>query len=473
MKTKRVAAADLFCGAGGTSQGMLEAAQALGFELNLVAVNHWPLAIETHLANHPWARHVCASLTSIDLGEDSLFPSIDAIDPRRVVPNGKLDVLIASPECMHHSIARGGRPRSDQSRSSAWCILRWADMLRPSAVLIENVPEFRSWGPLGVNGKPLKRQAGRTYQAFLNALDSLGYTVEDRILNAADYGDATTRRRLFIMATRGRRKPVWPQPTHAKDAVGGLDTWRSARDIIDWELPSQSIFGRKRPLSEKTIARIAAGLERFCGEVAEPFLVMLYGTGKARGIDRPVPTITGGGQHIGLCQPFLLPHRQFKNMNADSVDRPVRTITGASRDIQLVQPFIVPQFGERKGQPPRTHAVDEPLPAVTSHGAGALVEPFLIKYYGHGGGPRTVREPLGTLTTRDRYGLVQPDIQDGNGNGYVLDIHLRMLHPLELAAAMSFPPGYRFIGGRTAQVKQIGNAVPVRTARALCTEAIG
>src|SRR6185437_13061498 len=201
MSKRTIRAADLFCGAGGTSKGLLEACKRMGFELDLVAVNHWPVAIASHEANHPYARHECASL--------------DQVDPRKLVPGGRLNLLVASPECTHHSNARGGRPMNDQSRSSAWIILRWAELLYIENILIENVKEFRSWGPLGANGRPLRSKRGEFYFAFMQALRAAGYTAEDRVLNAADFGDPTTRERLFIIARRGNKKIIWPNPTHA------------------------------------------------------------------------------------------------------------------------------------------------------------------------------------------------------------------------------------------------------------------
>ena len=197
---RKITVADLFCGAGGTSTGLRQACEHLGLKLNLLAVNHWDIAIQTHATNHPDAEHLCSTL--------------DSVDPRKVVPSGRLDLLIASPECTHHSIARGGKPINDQSRASAWRIVEWCSQIRVDHVLIENVKEFQTWGPLGANGQPLKRQKGATYFAFLNALQSLGYTVEARVLNAADYGDATSRERLFIQARKGRKPIQWPQPTH-------------------------------------------------------------------------------------------------------------------------------------------------------------------------------------------------------------------------------------------------------------------
>ncbi len=201
-----IEAVDLFCGAGGTSAGLYDAADELGYIVNLLAINHWDVAIETHIRNHRAANHICESL--------------DNVNPRDVVPDRFLDIMVASPECIHHSNARGGKPRDEQSRASAWHVLRWAEALRIEGILIENVPEFRDWRPLTKKGKPDKRYAkGCTYRAFLNALASLGYTLEDRVLNAADYGDATSRRRVFILARRGRKKITWPEITHGPNGT--------------------------------------------------------------------------------------------------------------------------------------------------------------------------------------------------------------------------------------------------------------
>ena len=291
-------AVDLFCGAGGTSTGLIRACEALGYGVDLLAVNHWSVAIDTHARNHPGVRHVCAN--------------VDAVDPRRAVPGGRLDLLVASPECTHHSNARGGRPVSDQQRASAWHVLRWAEALHVDHVLIENVPEFQTWGPIGANGRPLKSKRGETYRAFLGALGSLGYRVEARVLNAADYGDPTTRRRLFIMARRGNRRPVWPAPTHSrdgKDLFGMQPRWRPARDIIDWSIAGRSIFQRKKALAAATLRRIEAGLRRFGGPALEPFLVVLRNHSVGRSLDDPAPTVTTSGAHLALCQPFVLPQQ--------------------------------------------------------------------------------------------------------------------------------------------------------------------
>jgi DNA (cytosine-5)-methyltransferase 1 len=183
---KHIYAADLFCGAGGTSQGLVMAANEMDADLTLTAVNHWQVAIDTHSANHPYAQHLCTGL--------------DNVDPRKLVPSGRLNVLCASPECTHFSSARGGKPCSDQSRASAWHILRFAEALYIDNLVIENVREFQSWGPLDVTGRPMKSKRGQLFEQFIASLRALGYRVEWRVLNCADYGDPTTRERLFIIA---------------------------------------------------------------------------------------------------------------------------------------------------------------------------------------------------------------------------------------------------------------------------------
>jgi len=400
---RQIRAADLFCGAGGTSSGLYMAADELGLSVDLLAVNHWKVAIATHSKNHTHARHMCETL--------------DSVDPRKVVPGGRLDLLVASPECTHHSNARGGRPMSDQSRASAWHVIRWAEALRIEGIIVENVREFMSWGPLCTDGRPMKNRRGETFQAWLQALRSLGYSVDYRVLNAADYGDPTTRERLFVLARRARAVH-WPEPTHRKDAsrdlLGKVIRWRAAREIIEWNLPGTSIFNRKKPLSPNTLRRIAAGLRKFSGLDLEPFLVKLYGTSDAASVEAPVPTVTGSGQHIGVAQPFIL--QQQSGGAPRLTDEPIPAVAGKGA-ISIIQPFLVPFFGERSGQEPRVHSVDEPAPAVTSHGAGGLVEPFLAEFHGDEKGKERVRDvegPLPTVDCANRFGLVQPFLVDSN-----------------------------------------------------------
>lgn len=440
--------ADLFCGAGGTSTGALDAARSLGYVPKLTAVNHWDTAVATHTANHPDARHVCAS--------------VDSVNPRHLYPSGKLDLLWASPECTHHSRARGGKPMQDQSRASGHCVTRWAEALRPDVILVENVREFLDWGPLGENGRPVASKKGATFRAWVGMLESLGYRVDWRILCAADFGDPTSRERLFVQAVRGRRKIVWPEPTHRKggaaDLFGALPGWRGSREIIDWSLPSQSIFERKRPLAPKTMLRIRSGLERF-GLGA--FIVSMENGGRVISTEQPINTITTarGGAH-GLVEAFLLPQQTCGVLRPVSDPAPTVSTAGA---IGLVSAFLVQTA---HAGPRRPLGMDEPLPTVAGNrGDVALCEPFLVEYYGNGGS-RGLAEPMATVTTKARFGLVQPEVRIGE-NRYFLDLRFRMLQPHELASANGFPKDYRFTGTKTEVVKQIGNAVPCGLSRAL------
>lgn len=558
-----IRAADLFCGAGGASNGLVRAAAALGIEVDLLAVNHWPIAVETHSRNHPTVRHMCEA--------------VERIDPREAIPGGRLHLLMAGPECTHFSTARGGRPVNVQSRASAWHILKWAQELYIDNILIENVPEFRTWGPIGANNKPLKSKRGETYRAFLEALRSLGYKVEDKILNAADYGDPTTRQRLFIMARRGRHAISWPAPSHSRTGAatlfGKTQRWKAARDVIDWSVQGKSIFGRKKPLRPATMARIMAGLRKFGGPSLQPFLVMMEHGGRVGSVDVPLPTITTAkGGAIAIAQPFLV---QFKGTaesqiprTAKSVDEPVGTLTGSGADFGVVEPFLVTAGGPiGQGRTPvsidaplptvlaenhralvqafvlgqqsgsvarsvdqplptiatdgavsvvepfimpvnhgakelRTRSLSDPLPTLTARANQYLVEPFIASYYGTTN-ISPASDPVPTVTTKDRFGLVQPFVLDATRpgpddsrlksvdaplgvvtgsnrfalvqpviDGYVLDIHFRMLKPHELAAAMSFPRSYAFAGNREDTVKQIGNAWPGEVAFALCREVL-
>lgn len=319
-----IRAADLFCGAGGASTGLARACAALGERVELTAINHWPVAIETHAANHPWARHLCESL--------------DAVDPRKVI-TGPLDMLWASPECTHHSRARGGKPISDQSRATAWCVVRWADALRPKWIGVENVQEFAEWAPLGAHGKPLASKRGAVFAAWVGALQALGYRVEWRTLCAADYGAATTRTRLYVLARHDGGRPrgpiAWPAETHAPATAapslfGPRQPWRAAREIIDWSLTGRSIFNRPKPLAENTLRRIAEGARRFWGVDLQPFLVAMEHGGRVVGVDKPLPTITcAKGGAFAVIQPFVL--GQHSGSVARAVSDPIPTLAAPQR----------------------------------------------------------------------------------------------------------------------------------------------
>ncbi|WP_315774881.1 MULTISPECIES: DNA cytosine methyltransferase [unclassified Bradyrhizobium] len=509
--TRTLLVADLFCGAGGTSTGLARALAALGLGLELVCVNHWNVAVASHAINHPAARHYCQDLATVR--------------PSHVVTEGYLDLLTASPSCTHHSIARGGKPTSDQQRSDPWHVITWLTELRVRCLIIENVWEFRDWGPVDpATGKPIKERKGEYFRAWINVIRSLGYQVEWRRLNAADYGEATTRRRFILMARNDGHPIVWPEATHARrDRVtAGLQSWRPAREIIDWSLRGKSIFNRPKPLAAKSLRRIYDGIVR--ERWPEPFIVVLRNHMSAQGIDVPLPTIAAQGGHIALAQPVLM-NRHGKGYGASrahAIDDPMPTIT-CDGGGYLAVPFILSQAS---GGAPR--AVSDPAPTITTDGAHALIAP----YYGSGSGETCLSdsEPLPTVTSQGRFGLVVPithsdtanraravdtdplptittanrgelafiaaafgerpgqaarihDLDDpapticatGRVNlvegeqGDAVDILYRMLQPHELAAAMGFDDcdePYEFAGTKTEQIRQIGNAVPVRLMRA-------
>lgn len=427
---------DLFAGFGGMSAGLQAASREAGLKLKLLAINHWRLATEVYAASFPAHQVMCADLgpkAERALAEGRLFSLMDVANPYRVGPPAPWRILVAGPECTHHSNARGGKPRSDQSRATVWCIPRWIEAKRPRSVVIENVPEFRDYGPLYLSGKrkgkPIPSRKGETFRAFLGALESLNYRVEHRILNCADYGDATTRRRLFIFAVRGRRKVPWPEPTHApaaKAAELGLAPWRAAAEIIDWAVPGHSIFLTraeakaaglriKRPLSPNTLRRIAVGIGKYWGAWAEPFLVMLRGTSNVRGVDLPLPTVTAGGGHVGLVEPFLVTLNHTKSAEHDRrytrrSDKPLPTITSQGNRFGLAEPFIL-ATGQTGGNGRRVRSVAQPLGTLVTKPEHCLIQadlaPALVLNRDARGRTRKVEEPLPTITGRGSHGLAE------------------------------------------------------------------
>lgn len=459
-----IEAADLFCGAGGTSTGIKMAAQRLGLDVRLLAVNHWQVAIATHSANHEESAHLCQAVGSVD--------------PLQAVPSGRLKLLVASPECTHHSNARGGKPRNDQKRADAWELFHWLTELYVENVLIENVREFRDWGPLGANGKPLKSRRGEYYRQFRSWLE-VTYHVEEKILNAADYGDATTRERLFLLCRRPQHKAiVWPEPTHASlqeiekaarqprlfGSTRKLKPWRAAREIIDWEQPSHSIFLSKedarplkikRPLSHNTLARIFAGLQKYS---SLPFVLPHQhgssGNGNVRDIEKPLPTITGTSSDMFVAEPFIvnlkgenrgdrsveeptfaqtaIPHQCLIepficNMEHSTgeggghgrfcypLERPLPTVAGKGM-FGLIEPFLVRHFGERDGQEPRTRHVDQPLWTVTGQRTPGLVSGYIVKSY-KGSDAASLDEPLPTVTANfEHLALAEPFLTAFHGS---------------------------------------------------------
>ena len=394
--------ADLFCGAGGSSTGAERAITATGRRMELVAVNHWPVAVETHQLNHPTARHYVQDL--------------ERADPEAIVPEGRLDLLMASPECTYHSRARGGKPIHDQGRMHPWAVHNWLTRLNVNAVLVENVPEFVDWGPLDGKGRPDKSQKGLHFQAWFLTFHSLGYRAEWRMLNAADHGDATSRVRFFLMARKDGLPIRWPEPSHARGDTGMLPgrlPWRGAREVINWDNLGRSLLEdpkyRKKPLSVKTRQRIARGLQRFGGPLAPLYIRLLdLPTEDAETPEQAVaPEQADPGNRGGF---ILNRHGENGSLRVHSVDDPTPTATTRGAGY-LVQSEASPFIGaNRNNNAPRS--IDEPIPsATTNHGGGSfLVEPDLHPFMlgqQSGATPRSTDDPVPTIATEGAISLIR------------------------------------------------------------------
>lgn len=408
--------ADLFCGAGGSSTGAVRAVASLGKRMILVCVNHWPLAIETHQKNHPSARHY--------------IEDVSAADPERLVPEGYLDLLMASPECRFFSRARGGKPINDQSRMNPWAVQRWLTALNVRTLLVENVPEFVHWGPLNSDNRPDNSKKGLYFEAWVRSFWEMGYEVDWKFLNAADYGDATTRRRFFLQARKDGRPIRWPDASHSRSGNGSmidhLPRWRAAREIIDWSNTGRSLLDdpkyKKKPLSVNTRRRIARGLQRYGGKFAplyinllgleaeeaghgegQPFVMGKQGHPAYRSSGQPLPTLTTSGKPVliePLVEPFVLGQQSCGAPR--SIDEPIPTVAGAGA-ISLIKPQMVVFHGASGNRP-----VEEPVPSLHTKTHIGLVRPQIVKYYGTKTDTDSVEDPLPTVTTKGRFGLVEP-----------------------------------------------------------------
>lgn len=457
---------DNFAGGGGASTGI---ELGLGRPVD-IAINHAPDAVAMHTTNHPHTRHFCESVWEVN--------------PRTIVGEHPVDLCWFSPDCKHFSKAKGNVPVSKEIRGLAWVALRYAATVRPRVIMLENVEEFVTWGPIATDGRPCPKNKGRTFTSFVSALKRNGYQVEWKELRACDYGAATIRKRLFMICRRDGQPITWPAATHgdpASQAVksGQLKPWRTAGDIIDWSIPCPSIFDRKKPLAEKTEARIARGLKRFVIDAAKPYIVNQkagFITEHANGSTQrnmpagePLRTICAEvkGGHFALVTAFLAKHYGGNYTGPGScLTDPLPTVTTVDHNA-LVTAHIQRDFGTSTG-----HSMDSPLGTITADGGGgksALVQAFLIKYYGQGDG-QTLNEPLHTITTVDRMGLVMVRGEPWR----IVDIGMRMLEPHELFAAQGFPSDYihdRLADGtrlsKKAQVRMVGNSVCPPVAAAL------
>lgn len=518
---------DNFAGGGGASTGL---ERAFGRPVD-IAINHDAEAIAMHLANHPHTTHYCESVFDVD--------------PAAITGNQPVGLVWLSPDCKHFSKAKGGKPVSKKIRGLAWIALRWAAIVKPRVIMLENVEEFVTWGPLGADGRPCPKNRGRTFRSFVNALARHGYRVEHRELRACDFGAPTIRKRLFLVARRDGLPIVWPTPTHgdpksAAVRAGALRPRRTAADCIDWSIPCPSIFERDRPLKDATLRRIARGIMKFVVNSDDPFIVKFSQNSTGQTLDEPMHTVMAGAPRFGVVVPhvtkfhansvrsaadaplhtvaaggdcarpagaakhavvtaFLAKH--YGGVTGTCIDVPTGTVTTSDHYAVVTAQFV--GCGGRAGQSrPRdagepcatitskadtavavSHLVklrgtcrdgapaDEPLHTISAGGTHhAEVRAFLIKYYGEGGQWQDAREPMHTIPTRDRIGLVTI-----HGDDYaIVDIGMRMLTPRELARAQGFPDSYVLdpvVNGKplskSAQVRMIGNSVCPDVATAL------
>ena len=500
---------DNFAGGGGASTGI---ELALGRPVT-IAINHDPAAILMHKTNHPHTLHLQASVWDVD--------------PVEVCGGRPVGLAWFSPDCKHFSKAKGSALVDRNIRGLAWIVLRWAGMVRPRVIILENVEEFQTWGPVR-KGKPVKSKSGQTFRKWLSQLRALGYAVEHRELVAADYGAPTTRKRFVLIARCDGRPIIWPERTHAPadhpdTIVGKFKPWRSAAEIIDWSLPMYSIFATKaeikekygvnavRPLADNTNRRIIRGVDKHTSKSGKPFIVPT-GYGERAGqaprvhdIDAPLPTVVGSGKH-NLCAANIVQYHsetQTEDARTAGLRAPIPTVDASNR-YGLVTAHMTEYYGN--GEP---IDIREPLHTVTSHDREGLIAAHLGVFKGQDVG-QPVDDPLRTVTAQGGefamvgtvirkyapgtdlghwpeirallnkycgYTLAEDEVlllEIGGALWYISDITMRMLAPKELYAAMGFPPDYiidRDYTGKaypkTQQVARCGNAVCPPMARAV------
>lgn len=424
---------DNFAGGGGASTGL---ELAFGRVVD-AAINHDPAAILMHNTNHPYTEHYQASVWDID--------------PRAVCRGRPVGVAWFSPDCKHFSKAKGAALVNKKIRGLAWIALRWAGMVRPRVIFLENVEEFQTWGPVR-KGKPVKKKAGQTFRKFIQQLRDLGYAVEWRELVAADYGAPTTRKRFVLIARCDGRPIMWPEPTHAprdSEAVrtGELLPWRSAAEVIDWSLPCPSIFDSKteimeryglkavRPLAKNTMRRVIRGVDKFTIKSGEPFIVECNhgGDSHIRNADAPINTITGKYTG-GLCEPVMVPFT-FSNtggsVGADAAS-PIHTIRTAGGQVLSAASLI--QYHTEQTEHVRASGLGAPIQTIDASNRYALTSAQLVEYYGNGNA-LDVNSPMHTVTSHDREAVVMAHIQkyfDGGDKGCGDDVNA----PLSTVTAM-------------------------------------
>ena len=403
---------DNFAGGGGTSTGL---EQAFGRPVD-IAINHDPEALAMHAANHPYTTHLCESVWDVD--------------PIKVTNNRPVGLVWLSPDCKHFSKAKGGKPVEKRIRGLAWVTLRWAAKCKPRVIMLENVEEFKTWGPLLVeadgSAKPDPAKKGKTFDSFIRQLRAHGYTVDYREMRGCDHDTPTIRKRFFLVARRDGIAIRWPEPTHgAPDSIGvragKLLPYRTAAECIDFSLPCPSIFERDRPLAPATLRRIAKGIMRYVVDAADPFIVNTANsktTGRAPNVwetAEPLRTITSA-PGFSVVAPTIVPVTHQGGDRTESIAEPFRTITGAHRGEKAlgVATLVQVGYGEREGQAPRALDIEKPLGTVVGESKHALVSALLTGVGGRAGQsrPRGVDEPTATATSKADAALVTAVLVD-------------------------------------------------------------
>ena len=397
---------DNFAGGGGASTGI---EMATGMSVD-IAINHDPEAIKMHKANHPSTRHYCESVWDVD--------------PIKACKGHPVGLAWFSPDCKHFSKAKGGKPKDKNIRGLAWVTCRWAALVRPRVIMLENVEEFKTWGPLNRSHRPIKKKQGETFKKFVRQLEELGYEVQTKELVAADYGAPTKRKRFFMVARCDGQPITWPEHTHApadsEEVKKGLcKPYVGACTEIDFSLPCPSIFDTSeeikekygiravRPLATKTMKRIARGLKKFVLDNAEPFIVQCNHSGAnwdyCRNMNEPLPTITA--KHgFGIVEPYIVQIGQtgFTEDRSKDVRDPLTTIVSKNEHC-LISPTLIQYHSETTDRAVRGQKLDQPLNTVDGSNRYGLVTSFLHKYYdgGYQGAGDTLENPLPTITARD------------------------------------------------------------------------
>jgi DNA (cytosine-5)-methyltransferase 1 len=414
---------DNFAGGGGASTGIEE---ATGFSVD-IAINHDPKAIAMHKANHPNTKHYCEDVWQID--------------PVQACNGHPVGLAWFSPDCKHFSKAKGGKPKDKNIRGLAWVACRWAGLVRPRVIMLENVEEFKTWGPLNRRHHPIKDKQGKTFEKFVQQLNDLGYEVEFKELVAADYGAPTMRKRFFMIARYDGRPIVWPEPTHGpvdseEVKAGLLKPYVGAYTQIDFSRPCPSIFDTSeeikkkygiravRPLAQKTMDRIARGLKKFVLDNPEPFIVPIgYGERKGQAprvhdVKQPLPTIVGSGKHY-LCEPYMKQIGQtgFPKDRSKDVREPLTTIVRKNEHC-LISPTLIQYHSETAQGEVRGQTIKDPIMTVDGSNRYGLVTSFLHKYYdgGYKGAGESMENPLPTITAWDHNSVVTANLIQMNNH---------------------------------------------------------